>query len=353
VGISFYTFQTLSYTFDLYRGKISTERNLLNFSLFVAFFPQLVAGPIERASHLLPQMRTASRFTWENLSSGFYLIASGLFKKVVIADNIGKVADAVFAVPNPTGLDVVIGVYAFAIQIYCDFSGYSDIARGTARCLGFDLMLNFNLPYFATNPSDFWQRWHISLSTWLRDYLYIPLGGNKKGPRRTYINLMFTMVLGGLWHGAAWTFVLWGVFHALLLILHRLMGTLLRRFTSFQSQVAQNIWLWLRIGIFFQLVCVSWLLFRAESMAQVWSFATIVLTAFTFNFDAINRDLMRIFLASSAVFWSIQLLQYLRGDLLAVLRLPMPVRTVTYAVGILSFLWFGEYGGHAFIYFQF
>ncbi|MEM7230001.1 MAG: MBOAT family O-acyltransferase, partial [Planctomycetota bacterium] len=212
VGISFYTFQTLSYTIDLYRGKVRTEDSLLNFAVYVAYFPQLVAGPIERARHLLPQVQSPHAVDWAQLNSGFFLIGWGLFKKVVIADNIAVIVDLVFASETNTGLSTVLGVYAFAIQIYCDFSGYVDIARGAARCMGFDLMQNFNLPYFATNPSDFWRRWHISLSTWLRDYLYIPLGGSKCGRTRTYINLMLTMVLGGLWHGAAWTFVVWGIY---------------------------------------------------------------------------------------------------------------------------------------------
>ena len=204
VGISFYTFQTLSYTIDIYRGTLKPTRRFLDFALFVAFFPQLVAGPIERASRLLPQVLQPRHVTWEKFGSGSWLILWGLFKKVVIADNLAFLVNAVYATDaSPTGWQVVAGTVAFAWQIYCDFSGYSDIARGLARLMGFELMVNFNLPYAARSPADFWRRWHISLSTWLRDYLYIPLGGNQGGALRTYRNLGLTMLLGGLWHGAA------------------------------------------------------------------------------------------------------------------------------------------------------
>ena len=325
----------------------------MNFALYVAFFPQLVAGPIERASRLLPQVRTPSRIASEDLSEGFYLIAWGLFKKVVLADNIAKVADAVFGNPAASGFEVVLGVYAFAIQIYCDFSGYSDIARGTARCLGFNLMLNFNLPYFATNPSDFWRRWHISLSTWLRDYLYIALGGNQKGERRTYLNLLTTMVLGGLWHGAAWTFVFWGIYHGLLLTVHRIAQPWLERFTTFRGVWAQRLWFWTRVVVFFQLVCVSWLLFRAESMSQAVGMLGTVFADFGPAFRVLDRDMIQIFGSVWLLFWGAQALQWFTQDLKVVLRFPLPVRALAYAAGILGFLWFGEYGGGAFIYFQF
>ncbi|MBL8820402.1 MAG: MBOAT family protein, partial [Planctomyces sp.] len=222
VGISFYTFQTMSYTIDVYRRAIPAERNLITFAAYLSFFPQLVAGPIERASHLIPQFKVSRSLSLEAFYQGVFQIGWGLFKKVVIADNVSGVADVLFASESPGGLDVILGVIAFSIQVYADFSGYSDIACGLARCMGFDLMANFRQPFFATNPSDFWRRWHISLSTWLRDYLYIPLGGNRSGNTRTNLNLMITMILGGLWHGAAWTFVAWGTYHGLLLVAHRI-----------------------------------------------------------------------------------------------------------------------------------
>ena len=225
VGISFYTFQTLSYTIDIWRGDMQPTRRLLNFAAYVSFFPQLVAGPIERARRLLPQFEVQRSWDSDKIASGSVLFLWGFYKKTVIADNLAPIVNTAFAAPSTVEPAVLLlGVLAFAIQIFCDFSGYSDMARGLARMLGFELMLNFNLPYFARTPSEFWRRWHISLSTWLRDYLYIPLGGNKFGKFITYRNLIITMLLGGLWHGAAWTFIIWGAFHGGILALYRLAG---------------------------------------------------------------------------------------------------------------------------------
>ncbi|RMF84790.1 MAG: MBOAT family protein [Planctomycetota bacterium] len=355
VGISFYTFQTLSYTIDLYRGRIATERNLLNFALFVAFFPQLVAGPIERASHLLPQMRKVLPVTSWHLHTGFYLICWGMFKKVVLADNVAIIADGVFGAEHPKGLTALLGIYAFAIQIYCDFSAYSDIARGTARCMGFDLMLNFNLPYFAVNPSDFWRRWHISLSSWLRDYLYIPLGGNRHGTLRTYFNLMATMLLGGLWHGAAWTFVVWGAYHGILLCAHRVVQPLLERWFSFKNAAAAAIWKTACVIAFFHIVCGSWLIFRAESIHQIWSMTTAIFTDFgPLDWDVvINVKRVIVVAACGVLLAAVQLVQWFSKDLMVVFRLPIAARMFVYAFFILLFVLFGEYGEIPFIYFQF
>ena len=221
VGISFYTFQSMSYTLDVYRRQIPATRDLLGFLAYVSFFPQLVAGPIERARHLLPQFATERVITATHLREGLWLILWGFFKKVVVADNLAPLVEMVYGGPIASGPAIALGTLAFAFQIYGDFSGYSDIARGLARVLGFDLMVNFNHPYLAGSPREFWRRWHISLSTWLRDYLYISLGGNRRGPWRTRLNLMLTMLLGGLWHGAAWHFVWWGAWHGLGLVLTR------------------------------------------------------------------------------------------------------------------------------------
>ncbi|MDH5528867.1 MAG: MBOAT family protein, partial [Paracoccaceae bacterium] len=199
VGISFYTFQTLSYTIDVYRRELKPTRDFLDFALFVAFFPQLVAGPIERAKNLLPNIEMPRVMSWENISRGAVLCLLGLIKKIVIADGLAPSVDAIYSSPDPSRLDILLATWFFAIQIYCDFSGYTDIARGVAKMLGFGLMRNFAQPYFAANPQEFWRRWHISLSTWLRDYLYISLGGNRGGRWSTYRNLMATMTLGGLW----------------------------------------------------------------------------------------------------------------------------------------------------------
>ncbi len=210
VGISFYTFQTLSYTIDVYRGKKEPETHLGIFALYVAFFPQLVAGPIERSTHLLPQFHKVQTFSYDRTVDGLKLIIWGMFKKVVIADRVAVVADTVFNSPgNHNGAQFMIGTFFFAYQIYCDFSGYSDIAIGSARILGIDLIKNFNRPYYSKTIAEFWKRWHISLSTWFRDYLYISLGGNRAGISRWYFNLLATFLISGLWHGANWTFIIW------------------------------------------------------------------------------------------------------------------------------------------------
>ncbi|MEE2789441.1 MAG: MBOAT family O-acyltransferase [Myxococcota bacterium] len=272
VGISFYTFQTMSYSIDVYRRRITPVSSVMDFAIFVAFFPQLVAGPIERAQRLLPQIaRLASARTDH---SGWGLIALGCFKKVVIADNLAELVNLVYAQPEEASAPaLLLATYAFAVQIYCDFSGYSDIAVGLARLLGIELVQNFKAPYAAIGPSDFWRRWHISLSTWLRDYLYISLGGNRRGPLSTYRNLLLTMLLGGLWHGAAWHFVAWGAFHGLLLCCCRPSA-----FQSAHHALAAH-----RFGgpirvvqrfVFFHLVCVGWIFFRAENLTAAVSVLT-------------------------------------------------------------------------------
>ncbi|MCD6303477.1 MAG: MBOAT family protein [Planctomycetes bacterium] len=283
VGISFYTFQTMSYTIDIYRGQLKPTRDFLQFAVFVAFFPQLVAGPIERARNLLPQFARPRQCSAEKFRDGLWLVFWGLFKKVVVADNMARIVNAAFANPSAYGgADLFIAVNAFAFQIYGDFSGYSSIARGVAKMLGFELMVNFRFPYFATSPSDFWRRWHISLSSWLRDYLYIPLGGNRRGKRRTYANLMTTMLLGGLWHGAAWHFVLWGFYHGLILCIYRLFGgasTHGRRIAAARPPAAGLPSPWpavkwlLAAAVMYQLTCAGWLIFRAQDLATIWTFA--------------------------------------------------------------------------------
>lgn len=273
VGISFYTFQTLSYTIDIYRRELEPTDDFLDFALFVAFFPQLVAGPIERARNLLPNIANPRVLSWENLGRGAVLCLIGLIKKIVIADAIAPSVDAVFSNPDPTRLDILLATWLFAIQIYCDFSGYTDIARGVAKMLGFRLMRNFAQPYFAADPQEFWRRWHISLSSWLRDYLYISMGGNRGGSAKTYRNLMATMTLGGLWHGAAWNFVAWGVYQGALLAVHRAISG---RHGRSGEGARRSLGAWLMrlvaIAAFFQVVCYGWLLFRATSFTQITDF---------------------------------------------------------------------------------
>ncbi|MGC9327106.1 MAG: MBOAT family O-acyltransferase, partial [Candidatus Hinthialibacter sp.] len=266
VGISFYTFQTLSYTIDIYRKKLEPCHDFFDFALFVSFFPQLVAGPIVRAADFLPQLQTPRRFTLERSYCGGRQFIIGLFKKVFIADRLAMFVDVVFANAGAfDGVTTWLAVIAYAIQIYCDFSGYSDMAIGLARILGFDFHANFNHPYIASSIQDFWRRWHISLSTWLRDYLYIPLGGSRCGKIRTYINLMITMLLGGLWHGAAWTFVFWGGFHGASLAINRWQTE--HRKSSPPSQKHP----WNRIGgwlLTMAVVLIGWVFFRAPTFSQ-------------------------------------------------------------------------------------
>lgn len=347
VGISFYTFQTMSYTLDIYRRQMRPTRSFLDFATFVAFFPQLVAGPIERASHLLPQIQNPRVVTRAGMVSGTWLIVWGLFKKCVIADNLAILADGAFGDATSTGAVALLGLYAFAFQIFCDFSGYSDIARGLARWMGIDLMVNFNNPYFALNPKDFWARWHISLSSWLRDYLYIPLGGNRKGPRRTYVNLGLTMLLGGLWHGAAWTFIAWGAFHGLLLVGYHAWS---QRFLPKGSSDSGR-WSWLRRIGMFHLACIGWLFFRASSLGQVGAMGTRIFTAFEWNAKAV--DMLVALVVFCLPLWLVQTLQVKTGELEAPPQLSILPRVALYVVMILMFLSLGNTGGGAFIYFQF
>ena len=258
VGISFYTFQTLSYSIDIYRHRLQPTRDLLDLALFVAFFPQLVAGPIVRAREFLPQLDTARRFARVAVRPALVLFLVGFFKKACVSDNLAPFVDRYFANPELfTAASAWLAVLGYAIQIYCDFSGYTDMAIACARLLGYELTVNFNFPYFATDVRDFWRRWHISLSTWLRDYLYIPLGGNRGGPVRTQVNLMMTMLLGGLWHGAAWTFVIWGALHGLALAVHR--GW--ERFAFPLPRVVAGL-------LTFYWVCVAWIFFRAQGLGE-------------------------------------------------------------------------------------
>ena len=256
VGISFYTFQSMSYTIDVYRKKIKPAK-LLDVALYISFFPQLVAGPIVKAQDFLPQLEQDRRVTLKGLEAGLQIFVMGMFKKIVLADRLSVFVDDVFAAPAAySSLTVILAVISYALQIYFDFSGYSDMAIGCAKCMGYDLQRNFNLPYLSKNPSEFWKRWHISLSTWLQEYLYIPLGGNRKGKTRTYINLMLTMILGGLWHGASWTFVIWGTLHGLALCVHKAVAKSRRDKKHLPAPV-----LILINNIF---VCLCWIFFRAD-----------------------------------------------------------------------------------------
>ena len=261
VGISFYTFVTLSYTLDIWKGEIEPEHDFVKYAAFVSYWPHLVAGPILRAKQRLPQLDKRRRVNAQIFYQGLFLVAFGLFMKVVVADNMARYVERVYNYPFPVTFgDAWVATYAYALQIFGDFSGYSGIAIGLALWMGFYIPQNFNAPYAASSMSDFWRRWHISLSQWLRDYLYIPLGGNRKGERRTYLNLMVTMLLGGLWHGAAWNFVAWGGLHGLFLAAERLLGIRPRP----GARGGWGLGLILRRLLIFHLVCVTWVLFRAD-----------------------------------------------------------------------------------------
>jgi alginate O-acetyltransferase complex protein AlgI len=353
VGISFYTFQSISYIVDVYRGEIEPARDPVDFALFVAFFPHMVAGPIMHSSALLPQMQRERRMCWKDIASGFQLAMWGLFKKMVIADNLAEIATPIFQ--HKLSLQpgfIHVGAFAFALQIYCDFSGYTDIARGVARIMGFTLMNNFEHPYFATSITDFWRRWHISLSSWLRDYLYIPLGGNRHGTWATYRNLFLTMLLGGLWHGAAWTFVLWGAYQGALLAIERALGGRRLILDVFETRGlgGKVVWL-LRVLICFHFVCLGWIFFRCQETALLWPMAR--------NFmDVRGWFQMPGDLAGRALFFALPLLAVDVADFASrreqsLLLAPTLVRAFIYFVALFSFAIFGRMESNAFIYFQF
>jgi alginate O-acetyltransferase complex protein AlgI len=264
IGISFYTFQTLGYVIDVYRGHVRAESNLLRFALYVAYFPQLVAGPIERAKRLIPQLAERKAFDSARLMDGLQLMAWGFFKKLVIADRAALLVEPAFSRSEAVGqMQVLLGLYAFAIQIYADFSGYTDIARGASRCLGIELCINFKRPYSADSLRDFWRRWHISLSTWFRDYLYVPLGGNRKGLARQCMAILAVFLIGGLWHGASWMFVLWGAVHAALLVGEAVASRLFRprAVSSWWARICRQV-------VVFHLVTLAWIPFRASSLGE-------------------------------------------------------------------------------------
>jgi D-alanyl-lipoteichoic acid acyltransferase DltB (MBOAT superfamily) len=282
VGISFYTFQTLSYSIDVYRGKKDPESHLGIFALYVSFFPQLVAGPIERSTRLLPQFFEKHDFDYERVTNGLKLMVWGFFKKVVIADRLAVVVNQVYNNPTDyTGVPLILATYAFAFQIYCDFSGYSDIAIGGAQVLGYDLMKNFKRPYFAKSIAEFWKRWHISLSSWFQDYLYISLGGNRVVKWRWYSNLIIVFLVSGLWHGANWTFVVWGALHGSYLVISILTKRIRERIASV-IRIDRVGWLQriVKILITSHLAIFAWIFFRANSLSDAWYIATHLFTDF-------------------------------------------------------------------------
>lgn len=366
VGISFYTFQTLAYTIDIYRGRMEPETRFDRFALYVAFFPQLVAGPIERSQNLLPQLKGRPAFEYDRVRSGCRLILWGLFKKVVIADQLAVLADLVYSQPDsfPSAC-LIVATVSFAFQIYCDFSGYTDIAIGCARIFGVELMKNFNRPYAALSLADFWRRWHISLTTWFRDYLYIPLGGNQLGTRRRYANVVIVFALSGLWHGANWTFLVWGMLHAIFYCA----GTAT---AAFRERVASKLMLTraprlhkgLKRAVTFTLVCVAWIFFRANSFND----AIGILVNLTFGASTLfQSDIVELTLSGMQLTPAHALslcggvafllaFEHFQGEgdaNTAFNRLPLPLRWFLYFALALACMNLGVTHEIPFIYFQF
>ncbi len=344
LGISFYTFETIAYVTDVYRRRIPAERNPLDYALFLLFFPHLIAGPIIRPGRFFPQIRSTHRLSWSRIETGARLFLLGLFKKAVIADQLAQIVDPVFAAPEAYGSSAVwAAALCYAVQIYCDFSGYSDMAIGSAFALGLKLPVNFRMPYFASSPADFWRRWHISLSTWLRDYLYIPLGGNRRGRAATYRNLMITMLLGGLWHGAAWTFVAWGAWHGLLLAVHRAI--------PWPAWTGARVLHPLKVAATFLLVTIGWVPFRAQSFEDA---ATLLERMFVPTVGlvleppvaALVAAILALVLAAHLLATFVDLPRLAR-------RLPAPLMGGALAAGLLLAQLLTPDAGGAFIYFQF
>jgi len=360
VGISFYTFQTLSYTIDVYRGKIQPETHLGIFALYVAFFPQLVAGPIERSTRLLPQFYQQHDFDYRKATDGLKLMLWGFFKKVVIADRVAVVVNHVYNNPQAyEGTAIIIATYLFAIQIFCDFSGYSDIAMGVARVMGYDLMKNFNRPYHAHSIAEFWQRWHISLSTWFRDYLYIPLGGNRVAKLRWFFNLAVVFVVSGLWHGAAWTFVLWGALHGLYMVFsivtYRARQCAYRLLRLDPESAVARLW---QALITFHLVCFAWIFFRANSAGDAFYLIGHLFTNVRLSLSGYNLGLPReeLVIAGLAILImeAVHLMQT-RYDVVSLLgRRPTYLRwALYYALAGCIIFWGAFNNSSQFIYFQF
>jgi alginate O-acetyltransferase complex protein AlgI len=367
IGISFYTFQTMSYTIDIYRGKLTPSDSLKEFALFVSFFPQLVAGPIVRASQFLPQLREKIEnphfqgnlrqiiINNSNLKLGVTIMSFGFFKKMFFADNIAPLVNDIFAAPiGHESFTIILGAIAFGIQIYSDFSGYSDIAIGAALVMGFKLPINFNKPYFANSPSDFWRRWHISLSSWLRDYLYIPLGGNKKSSERTYFNLATVMFLGGLWHGASWNFVIWGMLHGLYLAIHKIIldkFPFLKNHSFFRTKIGFII----SVLVTQYLVFLTWIPFRVQDFNDlVYSMEKYIFLDFATEKTTIIILEHRFEILIMALFFLLHLISYKKPNLperISHYRLPFWGLFLT--VIILGILFFFDGNSEDFIYFQF
>ena len=358
VGISFYTFQTLSYTIDVYRGEREPERHFGIFALYVSFFPQLVAGPIERSTRLMPQFYQEHKFEVQRVVDGLKLMLWGFFKKLVIADRVAIMVDMIYNSPGDyTGFPLLLASYLFAFQIYCDFSGYSDIAIGAAKILGYDLMDNFRQPYFSKSISEFWKRWHISLSTWFRDYLYIPLGGNRVVKWRWYYNLFIVFLISGLWHGANWTFVVWGALHGFYLVFSIVTSGAREKIASlFMLDRVPKVHSFLKTLTTFHLVVLGWIFFRANSIGDAFYIISNIFVDFEiylpkgFAISSMDYPLAFVSIAiMEFVHW-----QQRKGEMRPFLNgSPQWLRWAVYYVLVFFILTFSATGSETFIYFQF
>jgi alginate O-acetyltransferase complex protein AlgI len=349
IGISFYTFQTMNYTIDIYRGKLIPTSNFYDYALYVAFFPKLLAGPIERAVNLLPQITEKRNITIYKTSRGLHLILYGLFKKVVIADGVVETVNQVFgATYQISWIDAIVGTFLFAVQIYCDFSGYSDIAIGTANLFGFEFMRNFHFPYFARNPSEFWGRWHISLSSWFRDYVFFPLGGPYGRTIRWIRNILLTFFVTGLWHGAAWNYVIWGLYHGILLCLHRIKES----FRTKKKRSKPPLTRAASAFPFFILTCLGWIIFRSHSIEQIKSiFSTLLFGIGNFKLNAPLPTPAA--LLAFPVFVIMEFIGYASNGKRIDEVLPIPIWTAAYAAMIFTLIMGLSYVSSEFIYFVF
>lgn len=349
VGISFFIFQGLSFSIDVYNKKIEKLPSFMDFALYLSFFPQLIAGPIERSENLLPQIQGPRKKGKNDLIIGFYYVISGLFKKVIVADNMAPMVNHIFSLnTNQTsGFEILISTYAFAFQIYGDFSGYSSIAQGIAKWMGFDLSHNFRMPYFAVTPGDFWRRWHITLSTWLRDYIYIPLGGKRKGKKRAYANLLITMIIGGLWHGAGWTYIVWGLFHGGIQIIYKLFGIN----PDIAKKPAGIIKRCTLMFLSFNLICLSWLFFRAENLNQVYLMLIDVFT--DFRLTELTLYMMGLILFLTIPLIVLEIAVEKSGDLLWLTQKKAAYQIAIYSYMIFMIWVFPPLKNQVFIYFQF
>jgi len=358
IGLSFHTFQSLSYVVEVYRGKQRAERDFIVYATYVMFFPQLVAGPIERPQNLLHQFREWHGFDYDNVTAGLKRMAWGFFKKLVVADRLALYVNDVYAAPRSyNGLQLTIATFFFAYQIYCDFSGYSDIALGAAQILGFRLMENFRTPYYSLSISEFWHRWHISLSTWFKDYVYIPLGGSRVNKSRHIINLLITFGVSGLWHGANWTYVWWGLLNGFYLVVGSLTkGWRNRLFGGVGLHEQTAVRKTMMLVTTFVLTCFAWIAFRAHNMDDAIYVATHLFTGWDLTAIKTPQFLLRqmpVAIGSIAVLELGQLLAKSQSPFIVLRRMPISVRWAAYAGFAILVLMFGIYQNRQFIYFQF